>query len=227
MEVDEVRADLDRIRQSSTHLLSLISNILDLSKVEAGRMEIFCEPVDLSAVVQEAVAVVAPQLRDRGNELHVDLPDDLPVLHTDLTKLRQCLLNLLSNAVKFTQNGRIDLRVREVDIGQLQVEVEDTGVGMTPAQLDRLFQEFSQADASTTRRYGGTGLGLALSRHLLELIGGHIHVRSEYGRGTCFTIDLPTRLATPTGAGLRVVRLEQLKAPRAERIDDGAGAAAR
>ncbi len=207
LEPEEIQGDLERIRQASSHLLSLISNILDLSKVEAGRMEVFCEPFALSVVVQEAVAAVRPMLVAQDTELRLQLVDELPPMHSDLTKLRQCLLNLLSNAAKFTESGVVVLRARPTRRGRVCIEVEDTGIGMSAEQVTRLFQEFGQADASTTRRYGGTGLGLALTKHLIELIGGTIAVRSTPGIGTCFTIDLPTEVSTTGVPKERLVRL--------------------
>ncbi len=205
MERDEVRGDLRRIRQASRHLLSLISNILDLSKVEAGRMELFCEPIDVRTVVEEAVAAVAPLLSGRDVVVRSSVGVDITRMHGDLTKLRQCLLNLLSNAAKFTEHGQIWVRVRALGDDQLRFEVQDTGVGMKPEQLQRVFEEFGQADASTTRRYGGTGLGLSLTRHLVHLMGGTIEVHSRFGEGSVFQITVPLELevsASPQRPGL-------------------------
>ena len=187
-------ADLGRVKGNARHLLGLINDVLDLSKVEADRMDVFVEEFDVAGFVRDAAATVEPLVRRKSNSLALDLADGLGAMRSDSVKLRQCLFNLLGNAAKFTEGGRIVLRVRrqaERDGDWLAFAVEDTGIGMTPEQLGRLFQRFTQADESTTRKFGGTGLGLALSRAFARLLGGDIAVESEPGRGTVFTLRVP------------------------------------
>jgi signal transduction histidine kinase/DNA-binding response OmpR family regulator len=191
---DQFVPDLAKIRDAGRHLLNLINDILDLSKIEAGKMDLYLEEVDLKALVEEVRSIVAPLATSSGNRFEIVYPDDLGTFYTDRTKLKQSLLNLLGNASKFTQRGRVALELR-AGAEELSFIVSDTGIGMTEEQLGRLFQAFSQADASTTRRYGGTGLGLAITKHFCEMLGGRIAVESEPGRGSIFTITLPTRAA--------------------------------
>ncbi len=186
--------DLGKIRTAGTHLLALINDVLDLSKVEAGAMKLYVEAFELRTAIAGVVATISPLVAERGNTLTVDVPDDLGVMRADLTKLRQALLNLLGNATKFTDHGRIELKVRPGDDdgrAMVQFEVRDTGIGMSSEQLGRLFRPFSQADASTTRKYGGTGLGLVISQRFCELMGGRIEVESEPGVGSVFRMLLP------------------------------------
>ena len=186
--------DLGKIKSNAKHLLSLINDVLDLSKVEANKMEIFSETFEVASFARDAVATVDALVRTKTNTLTVDIGDDLGTMNSDAVKLRQCLFNLLSNACKFTENGRIVLRVRRETAAAgdwLVFAVEDTGIGMTPEQLRRLFQRFTQADETTTRKFGGTGLGLALSRAFSKLLGGDIDVTSTLGAGTCFTMRVP------------------------------------
>ena len=193
-------ADLGKINAAGKHLLELINAVLDLSKIEAGRMELYLEDFDVATLLRDIVAVIQPLAEKNGNRLEVTCAADAGAMHADLTKLRQAVFNLLSNACKFTERGTVSLTAsREVEpTGEwLTFTVKDTGIGMTPEQMARLFQEFSQADAATTRRYGGTGLGLALSRRLCRLMGGDVTVESEPGRGSAFTIRLPANV-TPT-----------------------------
>jgi PAS domain S-box-containing protein len=186
---DDVLPDLKRIESAGKHLLGLINDILDLSKIEAGRMEVYLEPVNLARLIDEVQSLVAPLAASRGNSVKLEAPADLPTIRTDYTKLKQCLLNLLSNACKFTQDGTITLEIA-TSPGEIMFCVRDTGIGMTPEQLGRIFQAFTQADASTTREYGGTGLGLAISRRLCRLLGGDIEAASAPGEGSAFTIRL-------------------------------------
>jgi GAF domain-containing protein/DNA-binding response OmpR family regulator/anti-sigma regulatory factor (Ser/Thr protein kinase) len=186
--------DLNNIRVAGKHLLSLINDILDLSKIEAGKMELFLENFDVSAVVRDVVSTVQPLVEKNANTLQVDCADNLSEMHADLTKVRQALFNLLSNACKFTKQGTITLNVfKEAVDGSawLRFRVTDTGIGMTPEHMEKLFQAFSQADASTTRQFGGTGLGLAISRKFCQMMGGDITVESTFGEGSTFTIQLP------------------------------------
>jgi signal transduction histidine kinase len=184
--------DLQKINASGRHLLALITDVLDLSKIEAGRMELFAERIEVAALIAAVVPVAEPLLKKNDNQLIVQTQGELGALHTDITKLRQVLLNLLSNAAKFTERGTITLSVSsEPDGKSLTIAVRDTGIGITPEQLGSLFQEFSQAEASTSSKYGGTGLGLALSQKLCRALGGEIAVESQPGVGSTFTVTLP------------------------------------
>jgi adenylate cyclase len=192
--------DLQRIHAAAKHLLELINAVLDLSKVEAGKMELYLETFEVAALVQEVAAVLEPLAHKNGNRLEVRCAPDAGTMRADLTKVRQVLFNLLSNACKFTDRGVVSLVVtREAAGGSdtLVFAVTDTGIGMTPEQMARLFEEFAQADASMTRRFGGTGLGLALSRRLCRMMGGDITVASKAGRGSTFTIRLPAAVREP------------------------------
>jgi signal transduction histidine kinase/CheY-like chemotaxis protein len=187
-------ADLGKIQFAGKHLLGLINNVLDLSKIEAGKMDLFLERVDIATVVREVASTIRPLVLDKGNTLKVVCPDGIGAMRADVTKLRQALLNLLSNANKFTDGGTVTLTVEhEADEARPLVvfRVADTGIGMTPAQVERIFQAFTQADASTTRKYGGTGLGLAITRSFCEMMGGDVAVESRPGQGSTFTIRLP------------------------------------
>lgn len=185
-------ADLARIHESGSHLLSLISDILDLSKIEAGKIELHFEMVSVDQLVSELATMLAPHLATNNNNFHVQRIGTLGVVRTDVTRLRQILLNILQNAAKFTNRGEITFTVeRDDDENRLCFQVEDTGIGMHPEQLGRLFQPFMQADSSTTRRFGGTGLGLTIARHLCRLLGGEITVHSIIDQGTTFTIEIP------------------------------------
>jgi len=193
--------DLKRINAAGKHLLELINAVLDLSKIEAGRMELYLETFDVGGLLRDIAAVIQPLAAKNANRLEVRCPDETGTMRADLTKVRQALFNLLSNACKFTEGGIISLAVaREASDGRdwLVFSVSDTGIGMAPEQLSRLFEAFSQADAATTRKYGGTGLGLALSRRLCRMMGGDVTVESEAGRGSTFTIRLPARVAEPS-----------------------------
>ena len=186
--------DLGKIKANAKHLLSLINDVLDLSKIEANKMETRLETIEVAGFARDAASTVETLMRRRANTLTVDLGPALGSMHSDAVKLRQCLFNLLSNAAKFTENGRVVLRVRRDSEGGadwLLFEVEDSGIGMSREQIDRLFQRFVQADETTTRRYGGTGLGLALTRAFARLLGGTVTVTSQEGQGTCFTLRLP------------------------------------
>ena len=186
--------DLGKIKSNARHLLSLINDVLDLSKVEANRMDTYAEDVEVRSLVEQAAGTVDALVAQKDNRLVVEIAPDVGAMHTDVVKLRQCLFNLLSNASKFTENGTVSLRVDregEMDQATLMFRVTDTGIGMTEEQVGRLFQRFSQADESTTRKFGGTGLGLALTRAFAHLLGGDISVKSAHGVGTTFTLRLP------------------------------------
>jgi signal transduction histidine kinase len=188
--------DLRRIEQSGRHLLGLINDILDLSKIEAGRMDLFLEDVEVAPILEEVRAIIAPLAEKNGNVLEFRQADNLSTMRTDRTKLKQSLLNILSNASKFTQNGRLTLLAERVVTERPMVRffISDTGIGMTQEQVGRLFHAFSQADASTTKKYGGTGLGLSITRHFCQLLGGDVTVASRPGEGSTFTITLPDRV---------------------------------
>ena len=181
--------DLKRIETAGKHLLGLINDILDLSKIEAGRMEVYLESVDIPRLLDDLQSLARPLASQRGNQMEVIVPPGPLTVRTDYTKLKQCLLNLISNACKFTHAGRVLLEV-SLPPGRVVFRVSDSGIGMTQEQLGRLFQAFSQADASTTREYGGTGLGLAITRRLCRLLGGDVSVESQPGVGSVFTITL-------------------------------------
>jgi signal transduction histidine kinase len=190
-------SDLEKIHASGRHLLALINDILDLSKVEADKMELYLETFDVADLVRDVVSTVQPLVEKNANTLQVRAGHDLGTMHADLTKVRQSLFNLLSNAAKFTDRGTITLSAaREMVDGaaRLTFRVRDTGIGMTPEQMGKLFQAFSQADASTGRKYGGTGLGLVITRRSCQMMGGDVTVESEYGVGTTFTIRLPAEV---------------------------------
>lgn len=209
----EFTPDLQKISTAGKHLLALIREILDLSKIEAGKMSLYLETFDVSSLIEDVVTTVQPLIAQNGNRLSVNCANNLGVMRSDLTKVRQMLMNLLSNAAKFTENGVITLTVERqgdkvtgeqdderlnfyllpfVSPPQIIFRVSDTGIGMTSEQMQSLFQAFTQADASTTRRYGGTGLGLVISRRFCQLLGGDISVESTLGQGSTFTIRLPT-----------------------------------
>ncbi|MBO9596808.1 MAG: response regulator [Cohnella sp.] len=190
--------DLDKIRKSGKHLLSLINDILDISKIEAGKMEVYIEECDLGSLVQEVTTTIKPLVDANDNRLEVRLVEGS--LTADVTKLRQILLNLLSNASKFTNGGKVSLEIerqtRDEQDGY-EFVIQDTGIGMTPEQVEKLFMPFSQADSSTTRKYGGTGLGLAISQRFCNLMGGEIAVTSEFGSGSRFAFWLPENPSKP------------------------------
>ena len=190
--------DLQKIHGSGKHLLTLINDILDLSKIEAGKMELYLENFDVPQLIQEVVETIRPLVTANANTLRVHCPGDLGVMHADMTKVRQSLFNLLSNAAKFTKEGSISLEVSRQtmeDREWIWFRVSDTGIGMTAEQLVKLFQTFSQADTSTTRKYGGSGLGLALTRRFSQLMGGDVTVNSVPGESSTFTIKLPATVS--------------------------------
>ena len=197
---DEYVPDLKKVHSSAKHLLALINDVLDLSKIEAGKMDLYLETVEVKPLIDDVVSVVAPLVDKKANRLSVNLGPNLGSIHADVTKVRQSLFNLLSNASKFTERGTITLDVyRNWQDGRelFHFIVSDTGIGMNKEQLGRMFQAFTQADASTTRKFGGTGLGLVISRNFCQMMGGDITVESEEGKGTKFTILLPVVVVDP------------------------------
>jgi signal transduction histidine kinase/CheY-like chemotaxis protein len=221
-------ADLEKITGSGRHLLSLINDVLDLSKIEAGKMELYVERFDLGEMLDDVRTTVRPLIEKKGNRLVLDVELGASEVETDKTKLRQNLFNLLSNAAKFTEGGEIRLRVRripEYGADWLEFAVTDSGIGMTKAQQAKLFQAFSQADSSTTRNYGGTGLGLAITKAFVQMMGGTIGVESAPGRGSTFNFRIPAtcprhepekieRPPAATGRGRVLVIDDELQARR-------------
>jgi len=200
--------DLKKVQTAGKHLLQLINDILDLSKIEAGKMDLYLERYDVKTVVEDVVSTITPMIDKNANMLKVEMDDNVGEMFADVTKVRQSLFNLLSNASKFTKEGTVTLKVKRshsapaftnnplpADVDWILFSVSDTGIGMNEEQLARLFKEFSQADESTTRNYGGTGLGLALTRRICQMMGGDIIVESNPGEGSIFTFWLPSEVA--------------------------------
>jgi len=175
---------------SSQHLLALINDILDLAKIEAGKMPVHLERLSLNDLLHDVAAQMEPMVRRKGLDFTVQLPAEPLYMETDRTKVRQIVLNLVSNAVKFTARGSVSISTR-TDGQNVRIAVSDTGIGIRPQDLDVIFEEFRQVDQSRTREYGGTGLGLSITRKLIALLGGDIAVASQYGRGSTFTVTLP------------------------------------
>jgi signal transduction histidine kinase/CheY-like chemotaxis protein len=208
--------DLEKINAAGKHLLALINDILDLSKIEAGRMDLFLERFELGDTLADVVSTVTPLVEKNHNSLSVDIADDLGSVRADVTKIRQALFNLLSNAAKFTHDGTISVkafRERHPDGDWIELAIQDTGIGISADKIPMLFEEFTQADNSTTRDYGGTGLGLAITRRFCQMMGGDISVASEPGVGSKFTVRLPAevnaleaaRAAGDSASGLQTV----------------------
>jgi signal transduction histidine kinase/DNA-binding response OmpR family regulator len=213
--------DLQKINAAGKHLLALLNDILDLSKIEAGKMDLYLETFDLATMLQDVETTVQPLVEKNANTMVLRRPDNLGAMRADLTKVRQNLFNLLSNACKFTQQGSIALEVARKAVDGLEwvtFRVSDTGIGMTPEQMAKLFHPFTQADASTTRQYGGTGLGLAIAKHFCQMMGGDIAVESEPGKGSTFTMKLPAQVRD------RKAQPAPLVEPKSEAAPAGAGA---
>jgi signal transduction histidine kinase/DNA-binding response OmpR family regulator len=190
----EVVEDLKKIHSAGTHLLSLINDVLDLSKIEAGKMDVYLESFEIPSLIDGVVSTIDTLVKKNGNSLKVEVDPLLGEMHADVTKVRQALFNLLSNAAKFTHDGEIGLAVQAETVDGddwVRMAVTDSGIGIPPEKIDHVFEEFSQADDSTTRDYGGTGLGLPISRRFCQMMGGDITVASTVGRGSTFTIRLP------------------------------------
>lgn len=191
--------DLRRVHDSGRYLLELINDILDISKIEAGKMEVHLETFDLAMLVRDLCDVMQPLVQRKANQLVLDCPEGLGTMQADRIKVRQCLLNLLSNASKFTERGIITLsaaRVSRNGSDWLVFQIKDTGIGMNSEQMAKLFKAFTQAEETTSRRYGGTGLGLALTKRFCQMLGGDVFVSSEPGKGSIFTMDLPATVAS-------------------------------
>jgi signal transduction histidine kinase len=192
------KVDLERINAAGKHLLSLVTDVLDLSKIESNTVELKIEKFDLNEMAHEVIANVEPMVAEKGNKLLVKCPKNLGTVSTDQTKLRQAALNLMSNAAKFTEQGTITLSVqrRKSHAGDwIEIQVQDNGIGIAQSDIGRLFQNFGQANRGTSNKYGGTGLGLALSQKLCGLMGGGISATSELGHGSCFTIRVPAEIS--------------------------------
>jgi len=190
---EKAQEPLQRVNRAGTHLLGLINQVLDLSKIEAGKLELHLQTVALEPLFDEVIGTARQLAEQNNNRLVLDTHEGLGTVTIDAMRLRQILLNLLSNACKFTKQGEVKLKAQRV-VGKrdwIEVAVSDTGVGMTPVQLSKLFEEFTQADVSTAQRFGGTGLGLAISRKLARMMGGDVTVTSEPGKGSVFTVRLP------------------------------------
>jgi len=195
LEENSLITDLQKIQTAGKHLLELVNDVLDISKVEAGKMDLCLETFDIISVINEVTSTICPVIENQENTLQVAIDDNLGEMHTDITKLHQMLLNLLSNAAKFTAKGTIRLDVKH-DGNWINFCLADNGIGMTSEQQQKLFEPFTQADSSTTRRYGGSGLGLAITKQFAQMVGGTIWVESEFGHGSTFMLSLPVQ-ATP------------------------------
>jgi len=190
---EKAQEPLRRVHAAGTHLLGLINQVLDLSKIEAGKFELNLQTVELAPLIDEVIGTARQLAEQNKNRLTAEVPDDLGSLTVDPMRLRQILLNLLSNACKFTKEGEVKLNARRLVDGRdwIELAVADSGIGMTPEQQAKLFEEFSQAEATTAQRFGGTGLGLAITRKLARMMGGDVTVTSEVGKGSVFTVRLP------------------------------------
>ncbi len=212
-ELADLARDVGKIEGNARHLLGLINDVLDLSKVESGKMEAYCETFDVTTMAEDIASTVGALMDKKSNRLALELPDDLGSMYSDVTRLRQVLLNLLSNAAKFTENGTITLAARREPrpngIDRIRFLVTDSGIGMTEEQVAKLFQRFQQADASTTRQFGGTGLGLALTKAFAALLGGTISVTSKAGQGSTFEVVLPVTLGQQPSARKEAALREQ------------------
>ena len=192
--------DLKKIQSAGRQLLELINDVLDLSKIESGKMTVYCENIEIAKMVSDMESTMLPVVQKNGNILTVEIPEDIGAMQSDLTKIRQTLFNLIGNAAKFTKAGQIKLVVESHTKSRRQFitfTVSDTGIGMKPDQLGRLFEPFTQADESTTRKYGGTGLGLAISRRFCKMLGGDIEAQSKFRKGSTFTVTLPRKTKKP------------------------------
>src|SRR5215467_10060932 len=192
---DDELEPLDRVLGAARHLLALINDVLDLSKIEAGRMELHLESFPLKPLIEDVAKTIEPMAAKNANRIVIDCPADLGAIHADQTRFRQALLNLASNANKFTEKGTVTIAAQPQRLDGpdgITIAVTDTGIGMTAEQMGKLFQEFSQASSTTASKYGGTGLGLVISRRFCQMMGGDITVESEPSKGSVFTVRLPS-----------------------------------
>jgi signal transduction histidine kinase len=197
---EEITGDLDKIGSAGKHLLHLINDVLDISKIEAGKMNVSYEHFSVDELLKQVIDTIVPLAEARHNRLTLEIQQNVGSIESDPVKLRQILLNLLSNAVKFTQEGRVDLLCtleHRDDKEWVVFHVRDTGIGIAPEHVRRIFRPFDQADTSTTRKYGGTGLGLTISHSFVDMLGGEIQVASEPGRGSVFSVSLPRQRSVP------------------------------
>ena len=209
LKAESMASDLKRITDSGTHLLNLINDILDISKIEAGRLELFLSQFEVSGVLELVKSVAMPLGEKNSNQVVFELASDLGAMYSDETRLRQSLLNLISNACKFTENGTVTISANLIETQKgesISFQVRDTGIGMTEEQLDKVFEEFRQASDDTTSKFGGTGLGLSITKVLVEMMGGELKVESEPEKGTLFTIVLPKRLPEGNSSELPEVK---------------------
>ncbi len=214
---DGLIPDIRKIRAAGKHLLTLINGVLNIAKIEAGKFDIHCETFDVKEVINEVAAAIRPLAEEKGNNITVNCPDNAGVMHSDLTKVREVFFNLLGNACKFTAGGAITFTVVRQSVAggdRLTFTVADTGIGMTQEQMDAIFKEFSQADSSITHKYGGTGLGLFISKHFCEMMGGSISFSSVKGKGSIFTVTLPANKEMAEDAGVPA-RIREEAAPPA------------
>ncbi|ESA32169.1 pas domain s-box [Leptolyngbya sp. Heron Island J] len=205
--------ELQKIQSAGKHLLGLINDVLDLSKVEAGHMEMYLETFAVMPLVEDVAATMQPVIEKNNNTLNIQCAASVQTIHADQVKVRQSLFNLLSNASKFTQNGTITISINSENTlkGQwINFRIQDTGIGMLPEQLQKIFNAFAQADSSTTRKYGGTGLGLTITKRFVQMMGGTVNVESDIGKGTTFTVRIPTTVSET------VLRSEPPEMPTAE-----------
>ena len=221
---DRQEEGLRRIHVSAQHLLALINDILDLAKIEAGKMPLHLAPVSVALVVAEISQQVEPTVRRKKLSFSTDLPSDLPVMISDETKIKQVLLNLLSNAVKFTNTGGVVVRVR-IEGNIVRVDIEDTGIGIRPEDMEAIWEDFRQVDQSRTREFGGTGLGLSITRKLIQALGGSVRVESEYGKGSTFSVGLPLQLSPRPASDVLLTEPLPLGESEAESDDAWAGVA--
>ncbi|WP_185962626.1 response regulator [Thalassomonas sp. M1454] len=225
--LDDMVDDLNKITTAGKHLLSLINDVLDISKIEAGKMELFLEDFSLSDVINEVSSATQTLVNKNNNHLSLELDDKLDVLHADMTKIKQILFNLLSNASKFTHDGEITIKTHFINkngIELVSISVIDTGIGIAEDKVDKVFKEFSQADESTTRNYGGTGLGLALVKHFSQLMGGSVSLESVLGKGSTFTCELPIKvLSIEESTDLPIENVDDIKEHVKELDNAGSG----
>jgi signal transduction histidine kinase len=189
---EEVKAPLENMQASGKHLLRLINNVLDLAKIEAGRMELALSDYSVQDTVESVRSTLRPLAESKGLELLATVPQDLPLAYGDPGRITQCLMNLAGNSLKFTKEGRVEISVQQQN-GQLRYRVADTGIGIPPDKIGSLFTEFKQTDATIASEYGGTGLGLSITKKFIEMHGGRIWVESEPGTGSTFTFEVPLR----------------------------------
>lgn len=190
---DKQHQRIERVVENSQHLLKLINDVLDISKIEAGKMELYLETFEIAPLLQDILSDVQHAATQKGNQIITQIPANIGAMHADKTKVHQILLNILSNAAKFTEKGKINFTVQRQD-SHFQFTIQDSGIGMSPEQVKNVFRAFVQADVSTTRQYGGTGLGLAISSHYSEMMSGSIKVNSELGKGSTFVVELPANV---------------------------------